>query len=98
MIASSWEQARHCGQQADLNARTPGNFVLGYWLGGEFTGKGYATAACKALIACGKAELGATNVYAGVTKGYAKSEALLARLGFRAIADRGTYTLFKAIC
>ena len=80
--------------RSDLNARTPGNFVLGYWLGGEFTGTGYATAACTALIAYGKAELGATTVYAGVTKGNAKSEAVLGRLGFQVVEDRGTYTLF----
>jgi RimJ/RimL family protein N-acetyltransferase len=80
--------------RADLNARTPGNFVLGYWLGREFTGKGYATAACKALIAYSKAELGARNVYAGVTKGNVKSEALLGRLGFHVVEDRDTYTLF----
>ena len=77
--------------RVDLIPRTPGDFVLGYWLGGEFTGKGYATEACRALIAYGKAELGATNIYAGVTKGNIKSEALLGRLGFE---DRGTYTLF----
>jgi RimJ/RimL family protein N-acetyltransferase len=88
-----WRDGQLIGR-ADLNPRTPGNFVLGYWLGGEFTGKGYATAACKALIAHGKAELGATTIYAGVTKGNAKSEALLDRLGFRAVADRGTYTRF----
>jgi RimJ/RimL family protein N-acetyltransferase len=81
--------------RADLNPRTPGNFVLGYWLGSQFTGKGYATAACQALIAYGKAELDATNIWAGVTKGNAKSEALLARLGFHAVADQGTYTRFK---
>ena len=89
-----WLDGRLIGR-ADLNARTPGNVVLSYWLGHEFTGEGYATAACKALIAYGKAELGATNVYAGVTKGNTKSEALLGRLGFRAIEDRGAYTLFR---
>jgi len=81
--------------RADLNPRTLGNFVLGYWLGGEYTGKGYATAACKALIAHGKVELGASAIYAGVTKGNAKSEAVLRRLGFQAVADLGTYTRFK---
>jgi ribosomal-protein-serine acetyltransferase len=80
--------------RVDLNPRTQGNFVLAYWLGGEFTGKGYATAACQALIAYSKAALGATNIWAGVTKGNAKSEALLARLGFQAVADQGTYTRF----
>jgi ribosomal-protein-serine acetyltransferase len=89
-----WLDGRLIGR-TDLNARTPGNFVLSYWLGGEFTGKGYATAACQALIAYGKAELGARTVYAGVTKGNAKSEALLRRLGFRATEERGTYTRFR---
>ena len=81
--------------RADLNPRTPGNFVLGYWLGGEYTGRGYATAACRALIAYGKAKLGATTIYAGVTKGNTRSEAVLSRLGFQAVADRGTYTRFR---
>jgi RimJ/RimL family protein N-acetyltransferase len=85
-----WLEGRLIGR-TDLNARTPGNFVLSYWLGGEFTGKGYATAAGKALIAYGKAELGVRTVYADVTKGNTKSEALLGRLGFRASEDRGTY-------
>jgi RimJ/RimL family protein N-acetyltransferase len=80
--------------RGDLNPRTPGDFVLGYWLGSDFTGKGYATAACKALIAYGKAELGATTIWAGVTEGNAKSEAVLRRLGFQAVADRRTYTRF----
>jgi ribosomal-protein-serine acetyltransferase len=80
--------------RADLNPRTPGNFVLGYWLGSQFTGRGYATAACRALIAYGKAELGATTIYAGVTKGNSKSEAVLHRLGFQAVADQVTYTRF----
>jgi RimJ/RimL family protein N-acetyltransferase len=81
--------------RVDLNPRTQRNFVLAYWLGGELTGKGYATAACQALIAYGKAELGATNIWAGVTKGNAKSEAVLARLGFQAVVDQGTYTRFR---
>ena len=80
--------------RADLGPRSPGHFVLGYWPGGESTGRGYATAACRALIGYGKAALGATDIFAGVTKGNDKSEALLGRLGFRTMEDRGTYTLF----
>ncbi len=89
-----WLDGRLIGR-ADLCPRTPGHFVLGYWLGSEYTGQGYATVTCKALIAYGKATLGATGVLAGITKGNAKSEALLGRLGFQAIEDRGKYTLFK---
>jgi RimJ/RimL family protein N-acetyltransferase len=36
-----WLDRRLIGR-ADLNARAPGNFVLSYWLGREFTGKGDA--------------------------------------------------------
>lgn len=79
--------------RADLNPRGEDNFVLGFWLGGDFTGHGYATAACAALIAYGQTSLGAKRVYAGVTKGNSKSEAVLGRLGFELVEDRDTYTL-----
>lgn len=81
--------------RVDLSPRVPGHFVLGYCLGGEHTGRGYATMACRALIEYGKAKLGATNIFAGVTKGNTESEALLGRLGFEPIEDKGAYTLFK---
>jgi RimJ/RimL family protein N-acetyltransferase len=40
--------------RVDLNPRTVKDFVLGYWLGGEYTGKGYATAACAANSGTGQ--------------------------------------------
>jgi ribosomal-protein-serine acetyltransferase len=81
--------------RADLSPRVPGHFVIGYWLGSEYTSRGYATRACAALIRHGRDTLGATAIFAGVTKGNAASEGLLSRLGFRAVEDRGAYTLFK---
>jgi ribosomal-protein-serine acetyltransferase len=81
--------------RVDLNPRTTEDFVLGYWLGGEFTGQGYATTACAALIAYGHEALGARTIWAGVTKGNAKSEAVLHRLGFAEVSDQGTYTRFN---
>ena len=84
----------HLIGRVDLNPRTPEDVVLGYWLGGEYTGHGYATAACRALIDYGRTTLGARTVWAGVTKGNTKSEAVLARLGFRFVSDQGTYTRF----
>jgi RimJ/RimL family protein N-acetyltransferase len=81
--------------RADLTPRTAEDFVLGYWLGGEFTGKGYATAACTALIAYGQEALAARTIWAGVTKGNTKSEAVLHRLGFQEVSDQGTYTRFN---
>jgi RimJ/RimL family protein N-acetyltransferase len=89
-----WLNDRLVGR-VDLNPRTPEDVVLGYWLGGEYTGHGYATVACHALIDYGKATLGARTIWAGVTKGNTKSESVLARLGFQAVSDQGTYTRFS---
>lgn len=81
--------------RVDLNPRTAEDFVLGYWLGGAFTGRGYATTACAALIAYGAEALGARTIWAGVTKGNVKSEAVLHRLGFAEVSDQGSYTRFN---
>lgn len=81
--------------RVDLNPRTAEDFVLGYWLGEEYTGQGFATAACAALIAYGQEVLGARTMWAGVTKGNVKSEAVVQRLGFQEVSDQGTYTRFK---
>ena len=80
--------------RVDLLPKEPGKSGLGYWLGSDFTGRGYATIACKALIDHGRDSLGIREVYAGVTKGNEASEALLARLGFHLVADMGTYNRF----
>ena len=81
--------------RVDLNPRTTEDFVLGYWLGGEFTGNGYATTACAALITYGQKTLGARTIWAGVTKGNVQSEAVLHRLGFQEVSDQGAYTRFN---
>jgi ribosomal-protein-serine acetyltransferase len=78
----------------DLHEKEPGKFVLGYWLGSSYTGHGYATIACRAIIAYAGEAMDASEIYAGVTKGNTPSEALLARLGFRHIADMGSYNRF----
>lgn len=80
--------------RVDLIPYEPGCWGLGYWLGNSSTGRGLATAGCGALIEYARSQLGATDIYAGVTKGNAASEKVLARLGFIADADLGTYTLF----
>jgi ribosomal-protein-serine acetyltransferase len=80
--------------RVDLIPKDERRCVIGYWLGAAFTGRGYATAACRVLIDHGRAALGLREIYAGVTKGNVASEALLARLGFRQVADMGTYNRF----
>jgi RimJ/RimL family protein N-acetyltransferase len=78
----------------DLTPREAGNFVLGYWLDGAHTGRGFATAACTALIAYARSTRGATDIWAGVTKGNVASRRLLMRVGLLPVEDMGSYTRF----
>jgi RimJ/RimL family protein N-acetyltransferase len=80
--------------RVDLVRRDDRNVVLGYWLDGTHTGRGYATAACEALIEYARHGLSVADVWAGVTKGNVPSERLLERLGFDRVADMGKYTRF----
>ena len=79
--------------RVDLVRRDAKNFVLGYWLDSGHTGHGYATIACEALVELARL-LGATDAWAGVTKGNTPSERVLTRLGFERVADVGAYTRF----
>lgn len=74
-----------------------GKYVLGYWLGPQYTGRGYATVACTAIIEHGRTSLGATEIYAGVTKGNEASTAVLIRLGFEPFQDMGDYTRYRRV-
>ncbi len=78
----------------DLVPVDPPRYAIGYWLGAHATGKGYATAAAAALIGYAREQLAATDIFGGVTKGNAKSVAVLERLGFRAVTEFDTYTRY----
>ena len=80
--------------RADLNAVRSGHFVVGYWLGEGQTGRGFATAAVRALIDFGRAVLGATEFWAGVTHGNAASIRVLERLGFEFVERLERHTRF----
>lgn len=77
--------------RADLVPVDPPRFGLGYWLASEATGRGYATIAVGTLIEHARETLAATDVYAGVTYGNDRSEALLRRLAFSPVAEFETY-------
>ena len=81
--------------RADLDPVDPPRYSLGYWLDEWYTGRGYATAACSALIEYARTELCATEVFAGVAHGNEKSVAVLERLGFRPAAELETYTRYR---
>ena len=94
LMLGIWRKRALIGR-VDLIPKEPGIFVIGYWLGRDFLGQGFMTVACRALIAHAQAELGATTVYGGVTKGNRASEAVLERLGFARVADMGSYHRFR---
>ncbi|KFC61994.1 putative ribosomal N-acetyltransferase YdaF [Devosia sp. LC5] len=78
----------------DLVAVDPPKYGLGYWLAEKATGKGYATAALQALTDFARSNLRATDIYAGVSRGNLRSEALLGRAGFLPVADFDSYRRF----
>ena len=69
----------------DLVPVAPPRYGTGYWLARNATGKGYATAALKAVVDFASKELGATDIFAGVTQGNRSSVAVLERTGFRPV-------------
>lgn len=78
----------------DLVAVEPPKYGVGYWLAEQSTGRGYASAALTEILAFARDELSATDVFAGVTHGNARSEGLLKRLGFRPVMTFERYTRF----
>lgn len=78
----------------DLVAVDPPKYSIGYWLDAGHIGRGYAKAALTSLLAFAQDELGASDIYAGVTHGNVRSEALLARLGFVPVERFERYTRF----
>jgi RimJ/RimL family protein N-acetyltransferase len=79
---------------AELIPVDPPRYGLGYWLAEQATGKGYATAAVGRLVAFAREDLGASDIYAGVTHGNHRSQALLGRLGFLPVATFERYTRY----
>ena len=80
--------------RVDLVPVAPPRYGLGYWLARRSMGKGYATAALKALLEYARTDLQATGVYAGVTNGNWRSAAVLERAGFLPVEVFEKYTRF----
>ncbi|MBA2699720.1 MAG: GNAT family N-acetyltransferase [Nocardioidaceae bacterium] len=72
----------------------PPKYGLGYWLAADACGRGLANVALAALADFAFQQLGATDLFAGVTHGNEKSAAVLERNGFRIVADFADYTRF----
>jgi RimJ/RimL family protein N-acetyltransferase len=80
--------------RVDLIPVHPPRYGLGYWLSADATGQGLAGESVRVVLEHARVVLSATDVFAGVTHGNKPSEALLARLGFTAVADMGRYQRF----
>lgn len=72
----------------------PPSFGFGFWIEPEHEGLGLMYAACHAALRWAIDRLDAEDVFAGVTHGNVRSEALLGRLGFDPISSFETYTRF----
>ncbi|GAB1644852.1 GNAT family N-acetyltransferase [Krasilnikovia sp. MM14-A1259] len=80
--------------RVDLVPVDPPKYGLGYWLSEDATGRGLATSAVAALLDYAGTELHGTDVFAGVTHGNVRSDALLERLGFEVVATFDNYRRF----
>lgn len=78
----------------DLVPISPPKYGIGYWLAQSVTGKGYATAALRAVVHFAKVDLEATDIFAGVTHGNSRSAAVLERSGFRPVKRFERYTRY----
>lgn len=78
----------------DIIPVDPPKYSIGYWLEEGATGRGYAGAAVARLVTLAREELNASDLYAGVTHGNVRSEALLGRLGFVPVASFERYKRF----
>lgn len=78
----------------DLVPVDPPRYSIGYWLAEDATGKGYATAAILATCAYARDDLGASDIFAGVTHANHKSAAALERAGFRKVETFERYARF----
>jgi ribosomal-protein-serine acetyltransferase len=92
-----YEQETLVGRAA-LNPVAPPSYGCGYLLSANACGRGLATLAVSALLAHARTELGATDVYAGVTHGNAASVAVLRRVGFARVASFPKYDRYHLSC
>lgn len=78
----------------DLVPIAPPKYGTGYWLAQSSTGKGYATAALRAVVHFATVDLGATDIFAGVTHGNSRSAAVMERSGFSPVERFDRYTRY----
>ena len=76
-----------------LILKDDGSYELGYWLGENFWGNGYATEAAKGLVNYIFENEKKPKITAGYLKGNIASANVLSKLGFKKIGEVKTYVL-----
>ena len=78
-----------------LTQKDEGDYELGYWLGREHWGNGYATEAAKCLLDYARDELGVTRFTSGYMVGNDQSGKVLRKLGFRPDGEAELFSLAR---
>ena len=71
--------------------------VLGYWLGEQYWGKGYASEACNSLISYFFSNHSGNILYASHMLNNEKSKKILLNLGFQKVSEGKVFSLSKNI-
>lgn len=78
-----------------LKPEVEGACELGYWLGFEYWGEGYATEACKGLLDYAKKSTTFNSCQAAVVRGNAASIKVLEKVGFKLTGAGEVFSLSK---
>jgi len=79
-----------------ISKRTSNNTpVLGYWIGEEYWGKGYAIEACNSLISFFFSNHSGNKLYASHMLKNEKSKKILLNLGFQKVSEGKIFSLSK---
>ena len=81
-----------------IDKRTSNNTpVLGYWIGEDYWGKGYAIEACNSLISYFFSNHSVNILYASHMLNNEKSKKILLNLGFQKVSEGKVFSLSKNI-
>lgn len=78
-----------------LSDNHDGSYELGYWVGSEYWGCGYATEAAAGLLEFAAAQINPLNVSASVFQGNYASANVLKKLGFNATGEGEVFSLSR---
>ena len=79
----------------ELTSHEDNCYELGFWLGRQHWGQGFATEACKGLLRYAREELALKNIVSSYMKGNDASANVLRKLGFKKTGEGEIYCLSR---